>query len=388
MIDVKRMRQQQLQTRVHGLIEAMIEGDLHAKRILSLTHATIGVLHGAALGVTAIGRAMALARGVKAKHAIKQVDRLLSNQALDVCELFKYWVPYVRAQRQQILVSIDWTDFDKDKHATCALNMITDHGRATPLMWKTVDKKKLKGWRNAHEDGLLLRLRERIPKDVDVTILGDRGFGDTKLYALLQQIGFGYIIRFRGNIVVEDQKGQSQAAASWAPDSGRSKTLRLAKVTHQKALVPTVICLRSKGMKAAWCLAVGDPKMKGKVAVQTYSKRFTCEETFRDVKDLRFGMGLSSVRISDVNRRDRVLLLSALAIGVLTLLGAAGEQLGLDRQLKANTVKRRTHSLFFQGCYYYAAMPMMPEGDFKALAIRFGELLREQQVTQEVFGLI
>ena len=45
----------------------------------------------------------------------------------------------------------------------------------------------------------------------------------------------------------------------------------------------------------------------------------------------------------------RLLVLSALSIALLTMLGAAGESLGYDRWLKANTVKRRTHSLFRQG---------------------------------------
>ena len=44
------------------------------------------------------------------------------------------------------------------------------------------------------------------------------------------------------------------------------------------------------------------------------------------------------------DRRDRLLLISALAIAVLSLLGAAGERIGYDRWLKANTVTRRTHS--------------------------------------------
>mgnify|MGYP006271673733 CR=1 FL=1 len=42
----------------------------------------------------------------------------------------------------------------------------------------------------------------------------------------------------------------------------------------------------------------------------------------------------------------------ALAVALLTLLGAVGEDLGLDRQLRANTAKRRTHSLFRQGREY------------------------------------
>ena len=62
---------------------------------------------------------------------------------------------------------------------------------------------------------------------------------------------------------------------------------------------------------------------------------------FRDTKDLRFGMGMSWVRISRPDRRDRLWLLNAFAVVLLTLLGATGEALGYDRYLKANTVKTR-----------------------------------------------
>jgi hypothetical protein len=60
-------------------------------------------------------------------------------------------------------------------------------------------------------------------------------------------------------------------------------------------------------------------------------------------------------------RRGRLLLISALAQALLTLLGAAGESLGYDTQLKTNTAKKRTHSLFTQGAYYFMAMPRMSD---------------------------
>jgi hypothetical protein len=77
-----------------------------------------------------------------------------------------------------------------------------------------------------------------------------------------------------------------------------------------------------------------------------YGKRWSIECGFRDTKDLRFGMGMASIHLSTPARRDRLWLLNAFAIMLLTLLGAAGEALGYDRYLKSNTTKRRTHSLF------------------------------------------
>jgi hypothetical protein len=59
---------------------------------------------------------------------------------------------------------------------------------------------------------------------------------------------------------------------------------------------------------------------------------------------------LSVLRIDDPQRRDRLLLLNAFAILLLTILGAAGKGLGMDRQLRTSTVKRRVHSLFRNGC--------------------------------------
>ena len=44
-------------------------------------------------------------------------------------------------------------------------------------------------------------------------------------------------------------------------------------------------------------------------------------------------------------------------ITLLTLLGAAGESLGMDRMLKANTVNKRTHSLLCRGCYLPGRVP-------------------------------
>ena len=83
-----------------------------------------------------------------------------------------------------------------------------------------------------------------------------------------------------------------------------------------------------------------------------------------------------------------MLLLSALAIALLTLLGAAGECLGYDRWLKANTVKYRTHSLFRQGLMLYEHIPNWPEHRLRPLMDKFAQMLMEQRVCREVFEVI
>ena len=61
-----------------------------------------------------IGQSMAQARGRLTKHAIKQVDRLLSNQGIVVWEMFDAWVKEVVGKAPGIVVAMDWTDFDAD----------------------------------------------------------------------------------------------------------------------------------------------------------------------------------------------------------------------------------------------------------------------------------
>src|SRR5207245_2066334 len=59
---------------VHRFLADLFDGDLHAKRVLSLANATLGVIKTASLAVNTIGQGLALARGLMTKHAIEQVD--------------------------------------------------------------------------------------------------------------------------------------------------------------------------------------------------------------------------------------------------------------------------------------------------------------------------
>lgn len=373
----------------HQFLSALFGEDVHAKRVYSLANATLGVISSASLAVNTIGQGLALARGRLTKHAIKQVDRMLSNPGIDVGELTKRWVPYAVGQRPSIVVAMDWTDFDADNQATIMLSLVSKHGRSTPLLWLTVDKATLKNHRNAYEYRVLEQLAEALPADVNVLIVADRGFGDQKLYRFLtEELKFDYLIRFRGNIAVTSAEGETRPAADWVGVGGRPRTLRNASVTAESYQVGTVVCVHAKDMKEPWCLAASTTTDTAKQLMTTYGKRWGIESGFRDTKDLRFGMGMASIRVSTPERRDRLWLLNAFAVVLLTLLGAAGEALGYDRHLKSNTSKTRTHSLFRQGAMLYDLIPMMPEPRLRPLVERFGAMLLEIPAFAGFYGVI
>jgi len=373
----------------HKFVSDIFSQDLHAKRVYSLSNATLGILNTGSLAVCTIGHGLALARGLLDKHAVKQVDRLLSNAKIEMAKTFANWVPYVVGARTQIVVAMDWTDFDADDQTTLKLSLLSQHGRATPLVWLTVEKSTLKHKRNGYEYQALKQLKTCLPPQTEVIIVADRGFGDHKLYEFLTtELDFGYLIRFRGNIAVTSADGETRQAADWVGRGGRATTLRQAQVTASGYPVNTIVCVHAKDMKEPWCLASSNKTAKAQTLIATYGKRWGIETGFRDSKDLRFGMGMSSIRVSSPERRDRLWLLNALAVALLTLLGAAGEALGYDRHLKTNTTKRRTHSLLRQGALLYDLIPNMPEIRLRPLIEKFDLMINEQKTFTGIFGTL
>jgi hypothetical protein len=374
---------------VQRYLKALFGDCLHAKRILSLAGATLGAIHSASMAVALIGQGLALARGLNTKHAVKQVDRMLANAAIDVDALLAHWVPFIVSQRPKIAVALDWTDFDADGQTTLMLSLLTRHGRATPLYWLTVDSKTLKGRRNQYEYQVLVRFAAALPDGTEVTVVADRGFCDHKLYRVLRdELKFDFVIRMRANIMVTAASGERRKAADWVGPGGRARALYGASVTGLNFPVGTVVCVQAKGMKEPWCLVTPATDKSAREMINLYAKRWTIECQFRDSKDIRFGMGMSAVHVRTPDRRDRLWLINAFSVALLTLLGAAGEALGFDRMLKSNTTKRRTHSLLRQGIMLFQLIPTMPEHRLLPLIEKFAGLLNAHTVFVKLFGAI
>lgn len=368
------------------MLEEMFGEDLHLARVRSLANGVAGVLNASMASIAAVGRAYAALADIERKSGVKQVDRLLSNDGVALNELMPLWVRHVVGDTPKIVVAMDWTDFDDDDHTTLCVSLMTTHGRATPLAWRTVKKSKLKRRRTGYELKMVKDLHRWLPSHVSVEWLADRAFGYAKLYALLGRFGWDYTIRFRENIKIYEDDGCSLPASAYVPANGRTHMLVGPKVTHQRFALPAAVFVKRKGMKQAWCLATSRIDADAGDIVRAYSKRFTIEETFRDTKDVTFGLGLRATHIRNAARRDRMLLLIAIAQTLLTLLGAASEASGLDRTLKTNTSKKRTMSLLNQGLEWYGDLSrglMRPERA-ALLLHHYEKILREHKFLGEI----
>ena len=57
-----------------------------------------------------------------------------------------------------------------------------------------------------------------------MTVVADRGFGYMELFERLEQeLGFAYIIRFKGNILVGYPGGEQVPARDWLTPTGRTE---------------------------------------------------------------------------------------------------------------------------------------------------------------------
>ena len=135
---------------IRAFAEVLFDEDLHAKRVESLANGVAGVLNASDAhhsrdrpGLRRNGPH----RGSQRREAARPLDRLLSNVGVKLEALFPAWVRFVVGVRTELIVALDWTEFDADDHVTLCAYAVTRHGRATPLIWKTYKKSELEGQR-------------------------------------------------------------------------------------------------------------------------------------------------------------------------------------------------------------------------------------------------
>ena len=83
-----------------------------------------------------------------------------------------------------------------------------------------------------------------------------------------------------------------------------------------------------------------------------------------------------------------MLMLRAFAVVLMTLLGAAGEDVGVDKYLKASSTKKRTLALIRQGHMWYQRIETMRDEWFEPLIRRYGELLQQYGSFKRVFEVV
>lgn len=81
--------------------------------------------------------------------------------------------------------------------------------------------------------------------------------------------------------------------------------------------------------------------LSAQAVVAVYAQRMQIEESFRDLKSERFGLGFSANRSTQKDRLGVLLLVGCLASFLLRLIGEVGKAKQLDLQFQSNTRRLR-----------------------------------------------
>jgi hypothetical protein len=192
-------------------------------------------------------------------------------------------------------------------------------------------------------------------------VVSDAGFhGD--FFRTVSSLGWDFIGRIRGTAQLRcDGKLRTKAqlyalATRCARDFPRSElyahnslpcrlvlarrphTKRRSKPTTNKELIQY-----RKSARDPWLLATSLSSESHSAAsvIDTYATRMQIEESFRDAKSGRFGLGLGQTRASTRERHGVQFLLAALSLAVALLVGLDAEERKLHLQFQASSIKTR-----------------------------------------------
>ena len=345
-------------------------GFMHVARQGALRFAVEALLAGRRLILTALGRT---ARGDgAAKHSIKRIDRLLGNRILhsETAGVFSRIADFVIGSRPRPIILIDWTPLGRGSLFHALVASVPSEGRALILYTEVVPLRLVAN--AAVERRFVSKLLDVLPARCRPIFVTDAGFR-TPWFDLLRGHGVDFVGRLRHRSLVQLPSGAWMPAKTLHSQATKTaKDLGLHMLTRSRPRPTRLVLVRKsrkhrtrrtarglvgnsvadwRGQACArepWLLVTSLTEPAERV-VAIYATRMQIEETFRDLKNHRFGWSLEDARCTTPARWRTLLLLAACAAVVVMLVGRAAENAGLQRDLIANTSKRRVFSCFTLG---------------------------------------
>lgn len=348
---------------------------IHVNRLNALMQVSKGLLKSQNLSLTAMGRQINL--DIATKHKIKKVDRLESNKLLhsELEQIYgglsAYILKYVTVEHSTTPIIIDLC-YVYDNYKIQMLSAeIAARGRSLPIYREVFEAKGLRG----RAEKFINTLSKCLPKDTKILIIMDSGFGED-WFKEVEKLGWNWLVRLRGTKTVKlDENSEWISAHNLIPSiQGKAKSYNQAYILKLSNRACRVVTKgpearvtkkpikksrnynahsgkHSRQAKEGWLLATNLPlDFNTANIVNYYKKRMQIEESFRDVKSHRYGLGARYAKTDCVHRWGVKMLLAAIAQIVSWVVGIVAHSKNYQRKFQANTVRdKKVFSYFYLG---------------------------------------
>lgn len=295
------------------------------------------------------------------RERIKRVDRALGNKNLlrECPMIYQTMVKMVLHGIKHPAIIVDWSPLTQDGGLQLIRASAVVRGRSMTL-YEEVHRQCDSGSPEVHKR-FLARLETMLPAGCDVVFISDAGFR-SPWFQLLDSKGYAWVGRIRNRDMVRSQEDDQaswhgckelyQSATGTARDLGAYTYVRSNSVScrlvlikkppagrHQKTVQgkpahSSHTVQQRKAQTEPWLLAVS-PRLahcSAKQIVKIYSARMQIEQTFRDTKNPRWGLGLSESQSHRAERWSILLMIGALLIFALWLIGLTAKKTGYQIQ--------------------------------------------------------
>jgi len=330
---------------------------------------------GAKASVTSLGRG--LPGHAYDKHKIKRIDRLLSNDFLyqERHQIYSALTQQLLSRLPDPVIAIDWSPLCADQSWQLLRAAIPVGGRSLTLYEEVHPRSKLANRKVQHR--FLDQLAMMMPEACRPIVVADSGF-KTPFYSYVENtMKWHWVGRIRGQDFLSWKAEGNQwfsAKSLYNKATKVAKHLGQVRWTQRNPFASFIVLVRqSKKNRRSLTLAGKERRSKqhkthanrekepwllvaslslhqrtSNQIVKIYRTRMQIEEGFRDCKSVNYGLGLSSNRRVNQNRRSILCLLAALAIFVLWCIGLAGRATEKAKQIRVNSSsKRDPYSVIF-----------------------------------------
>jgi hypothetical protein len=203
-------------------------------------------------------------------------------------------------------------------------------GRAFPIAWRIL-KHDSSSVKFEEYQEVLEQARSRLPEEIEVIFLADRGFTSKKLMKFLNECKWNWRIRIKGNQVLRCHGKRI---------TPRMLVLQKGNVMLFSRIIEFGKELQVLSLSAGWSKHSDEPwyiLSNGEADVERfmeYAQRFDIEEMFRDEKS--GGFNLEKSGLEDVMALERLILIIAVATMVILHEGLVVMEEGKVREVDAH----------------------------------------------------